>query len=217
VIREAKASGQIVTFEDRKGLTYLLGDAAPAYMGKLTQCGRHILFLRPGLFLVLDEVAAPDDATYQWMLHAFGEMDLRDGQIVSRRDGTTLDVRLACPLGLALSQTDRFDTPYNDRIPERFHEDLPGHWHVTAETNVKAKNTRIGAAMGVCGVDETFDLSMLEHNGWFGARATGDSGAVEGWVQLIEGAAGPDGFGDAVLKGLAKVCGRASDGDVFVG
>ena len=44
---------------------------------------------------------------------------------------------------------------------------------------------------------------------------TGDFGEVEGWLQLIDGATGPDGFGDAVAKGDAKLCGRDRDGDVF--
>jgi hypothetical protein len=44
----------------------------------------------------------------------------------------------------------------------------------------------------------------------------GDFGVVEGWVQLVDGAGGPDGFGDLVRGGSVKVCGRASDGDVFV-
>ncbi len=216
VIREAKASGRIVGFEDHKGLSYVCGDAALAYMGKLTQCDRHILFLRPGLFLLLDELAAPEAATYQWLLHALEKMDVSDNRVISRRKGTTLDVRLSCPQGLTLSQTDQFDTPYNARIPEQFHQDLPNHWHVTATTNGKTKATRIGAALGVFDDSERFDLTVLKHDGWFGARAKGDAGVVEGWVQLVPGAAGPDGFGDAVSRGQAKVCGRASDGDVFV-
>ncbi|MDP6039882.1 MAG: heparinase II/III family protein, partial [Candidatus Latescibacteria bacterium] len=123
VIRDANASGRIVAFEERKGMTYVVGDASAAYMGKLTQCDRHILFLRPGLFLSLDELAAPENVIFQWMLHAFEEMEVGEAQIISRHDGSALDVRLSSPAGLKLSQTDQFDTPYNDRIPEQFHED----------------------------------------------------------------------------------------------
>jgi hypothetical protein len=216
VIRSAKANGRLVAFEDHKGLSYVCGDAAPAYMGKLTQCDRHILFLRPGLFLILDDLAAPEDATFQWMLHAFDRMTLGEGQVISRRDGALLDVRLSCPMGLTLSQTDQFDTPFNAGIPEQFHKDKPNHWHVTAGTNGKTMATRIGAVLGVSANGERFEMTVLNREGWFGATAICDAGTVEGWVQLVPGAAGPDGFGDAVSRGQAKVCGRASDGDVFV-
>ena len=151
------------------------------------------------------------------MLHAFDEMEVGEGQVVSRRDGATLDVRLSCPEGLRLSQTDRFDTPYNEGIPEEFQRERPNHWHVTAETMGDATAARIGAAMGVYGAGEAFDLEVMEQDGWFGARATGDFGTVEGWVQLAPGAAGPDGYGDVVSAGKAVVCGAASDGDRFVG
>jgi len=216
VIRSAKANGHLVHFEDRKGLSYVCGDATAAYVGKLNRFERHVLFLRPGLILMLDDLAAPEAATYQWMLHAFDEMTVGNGQVISRRDDKTLDVRLMSPQGLTLSQTDVFDTPFNAGIPESFHKEMPNHWHVTAETLEKVDATRIGAALGVFGKDERFDMEVLIHDGWFGAKASGDFGVVEGWVQLVAGVGGPDGFGDLVRAGSAKVCGRASDGDVFV-
>jgi len=215
VIRDAEASGRIVAFDDRKGLTYLLGDAAAAYMGRLVRWDRHILFLRPGLFVLLDDVEAPGVSQFQWMLHAFEEMEVGEASVVSRRDGATLEVRLGCRRGLSISQTDQFDTPYNEGIPEPFQEDRPNHWHVTAETQAGAKATRIAAAMGVYGAEECFELEALDQAGWFGARARGGFGSVEGWAQLVPGAAGPEGFGDAVAAGDATVCGIGADGETF--
>jgi hypothetical protein len=213
VIREQDASGQITAFEERPGMTYVAGDAAAAYMGKLQRWDRHILFLRPGLFLLLDDLEAPEPARFQWMLHALEEMELGEARVISRRDGATLDVRLFSPAGLTLSQTDVFDTPYNDRIPEQFHEDLANHWHVTAETGQDATTVRIGCAMGVWGAEEDFELEVLDHEGWFGARAAGDFGSAEGWVQLVPGASGPSGYSDRVASGAAIVCGTAADGE----
>ncbi len=140
---------------------------------------------------------------------------LPDEDAADYRGGATLDVRLACPAGLRLSQTDAFDTPYNAGIPEQFHENRANHWHVTAETDAKAESPRIGVAIGVYGPGEAFELTVFDHNGWLGARARGDFGEVEGWLQLVNGASGPDGFGDRVVKGGAKLCGRDRDGDVF--
>ena len=216
VIRNAKANGHIVDFEERVGLSYVCGDATAAYMGKLNRFQRHVLFLRPGLILMLDDLAAPEAATYQWMLHAFDEMTVDDDQVISRRDDKILDVRLLSPQGLAVTQTDVFDTPFNEGIPEQFHKNMPNHWHVTAETHGKVAETCIGAVLGVYGEDEAFEMEVLNHDGWFGAKAVGAFGEVEGWVQVVDGASGPDGFGDVVGNGGVRVCGRAHDGDVFV-
>lgn len=218
VIRAARANGRITAFEDRRGLSYVAGDATAAYMGKMRRFDRHILFLRPGLFLLVDDLKAPELALFQWMLHAFEnmEVDNESGRIVSRRKDATLDVRLRSPAGLKFSQTDQFDTPYNTGIPEAFHKDMPNHWHVTAETVQKSNAVRIGAVIAVSGAQERFDLDLLEREGWFGARAIGEFGTVEGWVQLSPGAAGPEGYGEAVDEGKAILCGMSTDGDRFV-
>ena len=218
VIRDAKANGRIMAFEDQPGLTYVAGDATAAYMGKLRRFHRHILFLRPGLFLLVDDLEAPADAVFQWMLHAFEEMELdkSSGRIVSTREDATLDVYLRSPAGITLSQTDQFDTPYNAGIPEDYHRDMPNHWHVTAETQRKTDAARIGAVMAVSGDQERFDLELLDQEGWFGARAKGAFGTVEGWVQLQHGTSGPEGYGDDVIGGKAIICGMAADGKRFV-
>ncbi|MDA0745310.1 MAG: heparinase II/III family protein [bacterium] len=200
--QEGKDRGKIVRIEDLYGRSYVVGDAAPAYMGKLKRFERHVLFLRPGLFLLLDDLEAPAPSSFQWMLHALEEMELDEGRVVSRREGATLDVRLACSTGLSLSQTDRLSSE----------KEMQNYWHVTAETIEKRKAVRIGAAMGVWGPEEVFEMTMLEHPGWFGARAEGDFGVVEGWVQLEPGAKGPKGYPAPVPDGRAVICGVTVDG-----
>ncbi len=89
---------------------------------------RRILFLRPGLFLLLDEIEAPAASQYQWLLHAFEKMEIRGNRVTSRRRSATLNVTLACSLGLNITQTDQFDTPYNYGIPEKYHKNKDNCW-----------------------------------------------------------------------------------------
>jgi hypothetical protein len=212
-IRSAAANGAIVDFRDRPGYSYVAGDATPAYMGKLERWVRRILFLRPGLFLVLDEVAAPATSQYQWMLHAFEEMDVAGRRITSRRKGARLDVHLACAQGLALTQTDQFDTPYNQGIPEAYHRERPNHWHVTAETVQKSDAVRIAAVMAVSAEKERFEVQLQEIDGWFGATATGDFGQVEGWIRTTDVDTVPESFAGRT-PGRVNICGRSRDGEV---
>ncbi|KPK44354.1 MAG: hypothetical protein AMJ65_03255 [Phycisphaerae bacterium SG8_4] len=215
-IRSAKANGAIVDFKDAPGYSYVTGDATPSYAGRLNKCIRRILFLRPGLFLLLDEIEAPEASQYQWLLHAFEQMEIRDNQVTSRRRDATLNVALACPLGLNLTQTDQFDTPYNYGIPKAYHRDRANHWHVTAETVLRSKKTRIAAVMAVYDADDQFQVQPKHVNGWFGAIARGDFGQVEGWIRTDEnGGTRPSSFTKDDIDRPIDLWGRGRDGEIF--
>lgn len=214
--RSSKANGKIIEFEDSTGFTYLVGEATNAYEERLSLYDRHILFIRPGIFLMLDDLSAQKESKYQWMMHSLEQMIITENkQITSSRKGSILNVHLFCPQGLKLTQTDEFDTPYNSGIPKQFNNNLPNHWHVTAETTVEAKSTRIGAVMIVSDSKELFETHILIQNGWYGARVKESFGEVEGWVQTIPNTNGPSGFDDSVLNGRAIICGRDVDGKIF--
>ncbi len=216
IIRSSKSNGHMVDFLDDNEFTYVHGDALPAYEGKLLRSDRHILYLRPGVFLMLDDLQAPDDSKYQWMLHALEKMKIvGSNQIRSQRKGAILDVYLSCPQGLSITQTDQFDTPYNAGIPEQFHKDVPNQWHITAETTIKSKASRIGAVMIVSDSKELYEVKTLAHKGWYGVQVRGNFGEVEGWVQTLPNSSGPSDFDDKVTSGKAIICGRATDNKVF--
>lgn len=214
-IRSADAQGAIVDFKDAPGYSYVAGDATPAYMGKLKKWIRRILFLRPGLFLLLDEIEAPTPGKYQWMLHAFEKMDINEAKVTSRRKGAALEVYLDCPQGLVLSQTDKFDTPYNYGIPEAYHKNKANHWHVTAETVEKSRIQRIAAVMVVFNQGERFQVQLQKRNGWFGATASGDFRNVEGWIRVGDVDNVPAGFVSQKKQGRINLCGRSRDGEIY--
>ncbi|KPL06968.1 hypothetical protein AMJ85_09945, partial [candidate division BRC1 bacterium SM23_51] len=206
--------GAVLDFKDAPGYTYVAGDATAAYMGKLNKWIRRILFLRPDLFLLLDEIEAPNQSRYQWMLHAFEKMSLRDTQVTSRRRGATLDISLACSHGLNLTQTDQFDTPYNHGIPKAYHRRKANHWHVTAETIKTTERTRIAAVMAVYGPKERFDVQLQRLNGWLGAKAAGDFGEVEGWICIDESATHPATLVGQDVDRQLNLWGRSRDGEI---
>jgi hypothetical protein len=214
-IRSASANGAIINFKDAPGYSYVAGDATPAYTGKLKKWVRRILFLRPGLFLLLDEIESPSRSKYQWMLHAFGKMDVGDAKVTSRRKEATLEVYLDCTGGLAISQTEKFDIPYNHGIPKAYHRQRANHWHVKAETVKKSKVARIAAVMAVYGINERFKVKLQKENGWFGAKAAGDFGEVEGWIRTDDVDNVPAGFESRKIDRGINICGRSRDGEIF--
>ncbi len=214
-----KASGYIKAFDYRQDYTYVAGDATAAYMGQLTRCTRHIFFVPPGLILLLDELEAPDPATFQWLLHAFEEFEIEDvaGRILSRRNGASLEIFIRSPCELKYHQTDRFDPPYNEGVPIHLQRDVPNQWHLTVETKEKQQTLRIGAIMGVQGPGEFLKLEVLQDSdGWFGAQLRGEFGRVEGWIQLQHSAVVPKNYRDNNHEGSTIFCGTAASGKTFI-
>lgn len=209
------AGGAIIDFKDAPGYSYVAGDATPGYMGKLNKWVRHILFLRPGVILMLDEIEAPEPSQFQWMLHAFEKMEVQDARVISRRRDAVLDITLACSDDLKLSQTDQFDTPFNQGIPEAYHKQKANHWHVTAETCNKSSRTRIAALMTVYDVNEKLEVKLQNKNGWLGATTTGKFGKIESWICYDETSNRPKELADKNIKPPVKLWGKCRDNEIF--
>ena len=206
--RSAEAKGKVAAFRHQKALTYLCGDATAAYGGRLSRFLRRVLFLRPGVLVVLDELAAPAPAAFSWLLHAFEKMRVSEAEreVVSTRQGASLTVRLASENGLVFEQTDQFDPPYNQGNPPEYQEDRPNHWHFTARTRTGAAETRIAAVMVVRGPEEKFETQWRDQAGWAGLVLRSAEGEGEVWAQVKAGAKPPAWAGspNAILAGRWK-------------
>ncbi|MDB5800473.1 MAG: hypothetical protein JWL63_1412 [Rhodocyclales bacterium] len=138
-IKSASATGQITRAVEGNRFSFVTGDARQAYAGRATQALRHIFFVDRRYFVMLDEVAAPDEAHFSWLLHARDKMtlDAANNDISIRRGAARLDVRLLSPAPglLSLRQTDAFDPP----VASGYASKMPNEWHATAETLAKSK------------------------------------------------------------------------------
>lgn len=130
--RERKAKGHIVEFSTGRDFDYAIADATPAYMGRLTKFHRHVLHVRPGIFVIVDELAAPGPVTFDWWLHSLEKMtvDSSSQQVAIHRGNARLQATFVAPQSLSFRQTDQFDPP-----PERGGDN---QWHLTASTANKA-------------------------------------------------------------------------------
>jgi len=196
VVRDHTAVGRIAKFRHQRALTYVRGDAAAAYGGRLPVFLRHVIFLRPGVFVLLDELAAPEPARFQWLLHALEKMNIDEptATVVSARKGASLTVRLACDAGLSFHQTDLFDTPFNEDNPPEYHERRENQWHFRAATSKPAGQTRIAALMVVRGAGEDFAVEWKPGKGWNGVTVQSADGTGEAWVEFTPGASRPAGL-----------------------
>ncbi len=146
VIRDPFPFGRIVAYEEQGGYVYTMGDASEAYINRLERFDRHVLFVRPDYFVIIDDLETKDNvSTFQWLLHSPTEMQVdRSAQIVVNRSGNVrLTTRFLTPGSIDFSQHTGF-TPQVEH-PERFRN----QFHLTASTTRPATSQRFVTVMKV--------------------------------------------------------------------
>lgn len=134
--QDPDAAGKIVKFESNDLYDYSLGDAAPAYKGLLKKFNRHIMHIKPGIFVLVDELEAPAPVKYEWWLHSLSEMKISDENktIHISQGNARLKVQFLQTGKLNFNQIKGFP----DAPPEHGE---PDHWHSIASTDIKSTRT----------------------------------------------------------------------------
>ncbi len=134
--QDATAPGRIVKFESNDLYDYTLGDASKAYKGALTKYDRHVVHIKPGIFVLYDELEAPKPVNFEWWLHALSEIKFdNDNKVMNITQGDArLNVRFLQSEKLNFSQIKGFP----DAPPEHGE---PDHYHAIATTSVKSTKT----------------------------------------------------------------------------
>jgi hypothetical protein len=113
---------------------YLVGDALPAYEGRLVRAKRHVAFVKgiPTPVIVLyDDLESPKPSAFQFMLHALAEFQVDENEAVLSVElpQAGIAVKYLSPVPLAFRQWDGFEPK-----PTR---SFPNQWHVEASTRSK--------------------------------------------------------------------------------
>lgn len=143
--RSWEATGKIASFVNGEEFDYVLGDASAAYSGRLSLFKRHIVHVRPGLFVMLDELDAPEPHRYEWLLHAFKQLQIEPGEqrITSSSGDARLDVTFLTPSQLDFEQTDQFSVPFEHdapfHVPRDPRQGLQWHFKATAPVAGRAQ------------------------------------------------------------------------------
>jgi len=124
--------GEITQFATSKHFDYVVGEAAPAYEGRLARFTRAALFIKPHALVLFDVVEAPTPSTFQWLVHARTEMRIEGQTIRAGGLGSGAAVlQLLAPQGLQITQTNQFDPPPQDWVKLE-------QWHLQAATTQPA-------------------------------------------------------------------------------
>jgi hypothetical protein len=130
----ADAEGRITAFYTSEHIDYVAGEAGESYGSALDRFTRHILFAKPDLVLVYDQLDAPEPSTFEWRLHTPTPLEVKDPMDIRVRNGKA-GCRIAFlePDGLRVTVTDEFDVPPRPRVKLK-------EWHLTAATPTAVKH-----------------------------------------------------------------------------
>jgi hypothetical protein len=212
VRRSWKAHGQLTAFASVDGYDYTEGEAAPAYMGSLQRFRRHVLHLRPGVFVIFDDLKAPKPVPFQWLLHTYHRIHIREqSQILQvHNPPAAMKVHLLLPLQLKFFQTDKY-TPEPESDPASW----TNTWHLTASTRVPSCQTQFLAVLLVhrFGQEETLpDVEFLPGTGAVGVRLKTPAGNQDIVLFRTDQEINTAGCGDIQCTGQVFARGTDKDG-----
>lgn len=156
----AAAKGKVVSFENRDVYDYILGDATQAYMGLLNKFQRHVIHIRPGVYVIYDDLEAPEPVTFEWWLHALSKMSVNESKksIIISEGNARLKVNFLQSGKLNFNQFSVFpDPPENrgDSTPE-----YKDQWHITASTVSKGTKAQFITVLVPFKKDKEPDISV---------------------------------------------------------
>jgi len=168
--RHPEAAGRLMAFETAEAYGYAAAEAAPAYLGRLQRFYRQVLHLRPGIFVISDELVAARPACFQWLLHTPHPLRIEAAarQLHTVNPPAAMRVHLLQPEVLTFSQTDRYFPE-----PETSPDTWSNTWHLTAETARPALRQRFLAVVLVWRQGQEAQLPQVEYlsgRGASGAR-----------------------------------------------
>jgi hypothetical protein len=150
----AESYGYLNAHLQGQRLAYVAGDASGAYQSEeskenhgMKRFIRHMVFLRPGIVVVYDELEAVKDAAWSWLIHSIEPMrlDAATGTFSTRVPGFSGQGRLWSEHPVNWTLTDKFDIPavgFRDLRGKLRTEYSDDQWHAKAVSMTPVRQTR---------------------------------------------------------------------------
>ncbi len=121
--RNPASKGKITAFHSDDTFDYVEADATMAYQGRLTKFVRRVLHIRPGIFVIHDDVSAPKPVQFEWRLHSLSPMRLepQKRQVTIERETASLRACFLHPRLLEMNQNSGFSDPPEHGEVDQFH------------------------------------------------------------------------------------------------
>ncbi|MCK5861390.1 MAG: DUF4962 domain-containing protein [Candidatus Hydrogenedentes bacterium] len=121
VKRSAKSFGSIECFVQNDDFDYVQADAVRAYQDRLSKCVRHVVHVRPGVFVICDEVAAPEPVIFEWRLHGNSAVITGDNTMRIVQEDAALDLHFIVPEELSILPYEGAEPPPEKEYPTQYY------------------------------------------------------------------------------------------------
>ena len=156
------ASGKITSFANGPDFDAVSGDATKSYMGGLDKAVRHMIYIRPDIFICIDDLKAKEgtQSNFEWWLNAKYDIyayDTKDGARIVN-EPAALDMKIQYPKNITMGYSDKFTgMDYSEEYtPTRTYANKPVHKRVWFQTE-KVDKTKIITTMDVHKTDKPAD------------------------------------------------------------
>ncbi len=215
VARRWEAKGQLTAFESVEGYDYAEGEAASAYAKRLERFRRHVVHVRPGVFVMFDDLQAADSAQFQWLLHAYDRIEVAETNRLLRVKNApaAMDVHLLLPEKVKFTQTDKYDPE-----PEPTKGRWANTWHLTASTVAPARGAQFLAVLlphREGAEDELRKVELLQGTGAVGVKLTAPNGSQDVVAFRVDQQAQVVACGDVEGNGQVFAKGKDKDGQLI--
>ncbi|MFZ2855119.1 MAG: carbohydrate-binding protein [Rhodocyclaceae bacterium] len=114
--------GRVTSFSSSATHDIVTGDATAAYGGALSKAQRSMVYLRPNLILVYDNLASATGRQWEWNIHALNQMSVISDRQISIQSGTQkLCVTMLAGPTMRFTQTNQFSVSPGSSYPLQWH------------------------------------------------------------------------------------------------
>ncbi|RJP32625.1 MAG: DUF4962 domain-containing protein [Candidatus Omnitrophota bacterium] len=126
------AAGNIVCEYLSDVIDYVAGDASAAYEDRINKFVRHVLFIKPDTFILVDDLEAPEPSTFQFHLHSNERFQAENQYEITATGGANgVRIAFASPADVIIRQTSGCDPVSVGWEKEQ--------WHLQVETKEKVR------------------------------------------------------------------------------
>jgi hypothetical protein len=114
--------GRIKAFSGTTTHDIVTGDATAAFGGALSKAERSLVYLRPNLILVYDNLASATSRQWEWNIHALNQMTVTsDTKISIQNGGQQMCVTMLAGPAMRFTQTNLFSVAPSGSQPQQWH------------------------------------------------------------------------------------------------
>lgn len=134
--------GKVTGFTHAASHDIVSGDATAAYGGALSKAQRSLVYLRPNLILVYDDLASATSRQWEWNIHAINQMtSSSDRTATIQNGGQTMCITMLAGPTMRFTQTNAFSAnPGGSR---------PAQWHGRFYSTTRLPSTEFVALLDV--------------------------------------------------------------------